>query len=352
MLFRQRVHRLTVYTLFEGTSKRWMILHILLRPSSLLPKTFSWRLSATWLGGSVPARIGASTLLLSYLAISLAAYSSTLQPGQLLVRIGVCSGSPCVTWLMPAGTAYQLEVRPGMEVVTIDGVVASDYDQLPSRPAKQIEVIGSNGQVIRAECEDHPGLRGPIKFSLWLLAGMFSALGAAVILRGPDLPSAWWFAGFAGFTAAAVAVIPASAGPHPPWALVVQVLALIGVGATFFPFVKLLVKNGDGRGWTRALSVIVATGVTIAVGFVVSVLVAPALYEIVRPAMFLYLALSVIGSVWLLSVAAMKPQLAERRQQARIALWGVGLGALPIAVVTLVPIALGFDELIPAIFPS
>ena len=177
---------------------------------------------------------------------------------------------------------------------------------------------------------------------------MFALLGAAVLLRRPDLSSARWFGAFSAAAAMALAVGPASAGSQPLWALVVQIVMLAGVGATCLPFIVALVASQRKSRLFGIPSLLIVVGIVILAGYAASVLFRPALYELVRPALFLYMAITMVGAIGLLALASVRQQSQIRVHQARIALFGIGLGTLPLITLTLVPEAFVEELLVPA----
>ena len=80
------------------------------------------------------------------------------------------------------------------------------------------ELVTPAGDVFRVEATVTPISQGPMRFSLWLVGASFALLGAAVLLRRPDLSTAKVFAAFAGTTALALVVAPSAGGPAPEWA--------------------------------------------------------------------------------------------------------------------------------------
>ena len=185
---------------------------------------------------------------------------------------------------MPVGAAYEAGARPGMRVLTIDGRAVSEYGpgQLPARAIHDVEVVTADEELVQVEWVDHSARTGPAKFSIWSVGGAFSVLGAIVLLRRPDLWTARWFAVFAGLVAAGVSVVPASAGAQPPWALFLQIIALLGVGATCLPFVNLLVRSGEGPRWPLVSILFIVAGVVFAVAYTLAVFFDPELYEVLR----------------------------------------------------------------------
>ena len=213
---------------------------------------------------------------------------------------------------------------------------------------READLLGPTGEVIRITSHDDPVIQSAAKLSLWFLGGMFALLGSAVLLRRPDLGSARWFGGFSAFTATALAVGPAAAGPQPAWALMVQAATLVGIGATCFPFVVALLGHQQTSRLTRASIVFASAGIVFMIAYGVSVLVSPAIYDLVRPGVLLYVSFSILGAVGVLGIASARQRSQIRLQQAWIALLGIGLGTLPFIALTLVPEAFTSEALVPS----
>ena len=309
------------------------------------------RLLADWPrhDNTLVPRTAALTVLIVYVALATAAYRSTLDPPQLSMRIGLCEAGPCVTWVMPASVSWDDGARPGMAVRSVDERPATELGEadLPLAPVSNAELVTPAGDVFRVEATVTPISQGPMRFSLWLVGTSFALLGAAVLLRRPDLSTAKVFAAFAGTTALALVVAPSAGGPAPEWALVVQALSSIGVGAAFVALTVALMEDSARGQRSRFLPLVVGLGVVIAGAYGASVVVEPRLYEVVRPVLILYVSACVIGSIWLLAVRSARGPRLQTRQQARIVLWGTALSVLPFVLLTLIPEATGLGTLVP-----
>ncbi len=233
-----------------------------------------------------------------------------------------------------------------MAVLSADG---SDLTagHLPSEGLKDAVVQTPEGEILHLRVTGLSYERSPLKFSLWGIGGIFALLGAAVILRRPDLRAARLFAFFAVFTASAIAVLPSAGEPFDRWAIVIENLTLTGVGATCLPFVLYLTDSGPMRRRSLLTAVMASVAVLLSGAFVMSVVAYPRMYEVVRPAFLLFLAFSVLSAVGLLAYRSIRFGPSGARQQARIALYGMVLGALPVVILNLVPEAMDVGSLVP-----
>ena len=193
-------------------------------PSKLAHKRY-WRWHKPfWRLDTQLIRIAAFTLLLVYLTLTVLAYRSTLEPGSLTFRIGLCDDTPCVSWVMPAGHGWDQGARPGMVVQSVNGrdITSSDIGTFSLETVREAELVRSvrpqapMGAVLSVVVPQNSIAQSSMKFSLWILGGMFALLGAAVVVRRPDLYIAKVFGLFAGLTALALGVAPSAGGPAPP----------------------------------------------------------------------------------------------------------------------------------------
>lgn len=236
-----------------------------------------------------------------------------------------------------------------MVVTTINGesVAGSRSASIAPSQVREAEVMTSQGKSLQVKSHLEAIGESPTKFYLWGLGGMFALLGWAVVLRRPDLRAARLFGLFAGISALALAVGPASGGPAPEWAVAMQALTLVGIGGVLLPFVCSLVGNARDQRYPLWLVAFVGLGLLIGLGYGVSVLYRPAIYEWLRPVLMLYVAASACGAVAMLALKVSRETSPGPRQQARISLLGIALGILPFVVLTLIPEAMGRGSLAP-----
>lgn len=281
------------------------------------------------------------------MAVAVVAYLTTLQPGSLGLKVGLCQGAPCISWVMPGGQAWDEGARPGMPVLKLDDFTLSEdnADAFLTAEIHDIVLQTSDGGILTITRQGEAISQYPMKFSLWVIGGMFALLSSAVLIRRPDLHAARMFGLFSVFTSLALAIGPSAGGPSPPWAIVVQFLTFAGVGASFLPFVVALM--GEAPSWYGKIvrPVVVGVGLAIIAGFLVSVLELPALYQMVRPSLFLYVSACVLAGGFLV-IRETRHTSVLRRQQARIILWGIVLSTFPFVVLTLVPEALGAEAIV------
>ena len=293
------------------------------------------------------ARAAAGGIAFLYLVTVIAAYYATLKPPQLDMRVGLCDAVPCVSWVMPAGLAWREGVRPGMPVLSVNGAALSAGGVATSAPIEQAEIVTTPGTVTSVYARAGPVGQSPTKFSMWILAGVFALLGGIVITRRLDLMTARAFATFTAVTSVALALGPAAGSSAPEWALLMEVPAFAGVGATLYLFALVLTRTTSRIASTVAVAQLVAIGLAVVVGYVASVTIQPSFYDLVRPVLFFYVAASIMGAIALLSISAVREPSLARRQGIRACLLGIVLGMLPFVAFTLFPEALGYPAVVP-----
>jgi signal transduction histidine kinase len=238
-----------------------------------------------------------------------------------------------------------------MVALSVDGrsLTAADRDTLPTQAVAEAILQSASGKTLNAKVVLRPIGQSPMKFSLWALGGVFALLGAAVVVRRPDLWSARLFGLFAGFSSLALAVGPDSGGIGHQWAIIIQIVTLAGLGASFLPFVAVLVREPAWSRWrfVRSVLLFVGFGFVLAAAYVTSVVVHPASYGWIKPILFFYMSISCLGGVGLLAYQAAREGSAVLRHQARLLAWGIVLSSLPFVSFTLIPEALGGASILP-----
>jgi len=245
---------------------------------------------------------------------------------------------------MPAGHAWHVGARPGMRVVTLNGQDArADAILLPLMKA---ELLSPNGQSLFAHATAGAAITLPwARIPLWITGALFALLGALVLVRRPDTRVARLFALFAGVTAVALGVSPASGGPHSAWSLVVQFLSLLGVACTLPAFVTALV--GDWTGSRTALRFSWLAGSVILIGYLVAVFIRPSIYSQVRVAFGAYFVGGILTALIVLARRSLLRHPSRSARDARLALTGIACGTLPFVGLTLIPQNIMHTDLVP-----
>ena len=293
-------------------------------------------------------KLAAIFLVGSYVVALLAAYPHAQDPAPLAIRLKVCDGVLCVSSVSPGGPGWLLEVEPGMSIGSLNGetVTEQNMDILLAEPFKEATFSTRSGEPFEISGPSVPALRSPIKLSMWALGAVFASLGALVILRRVDLSAARLFSLFAWATAILLAVGPSSAAGFG-WARILTGLALVGIGASLVTFAFSISVDRTSSRSALTIDIFLILGLVLVFSFVISLFLWTQMYSVVRPAVALYAAVSILLTVGLLVAVGTRQPSPAGRQQARIILWGLVLGTLPFVGFTLLPLAFGQESLLP-----
>ena len=267
-------------------------------------------------------------------------------PGDLGLTLKECGDEVCVAWVTPAGHAWQDGARPGMRVISADGVAARAAANPHSWSEAELRSV--DGRVFTVRVQPGSITRPWARISIWLTGGIFALLGALVLVRRPDALEARLFSLFAGLTGVALGAAPAAGGPHPAWALMLEFLCLLGLAATLPAFAAAFV--GAWSRYRRALSYYWGAGALLLSAYLVSLLVMPALYATVRIGFALYLLFGICSALLVLGREAFSTGGARHAptRDARLALAGIACGSLPFVGLTLIPQSAVRADLLPA----
>ena len=311
-----------------------------------------WHLRKRFSPGMHIPRLASLALLVVYSVTAFVSFQATTRPESLGLRLGMCSGEACVAWVMPASHAWDMGARAGMNVLSVNGkpVTAENISKFDSAATSQHSATlqPANGDSKFLSLGTYPIGQYPMKLSLWLLGGLFAFLGAAVVLRRPDLSAARRFGMFGGVTGIALAIGPAAGGPAPPLALAVQFISMVGVGAMFLPFVLALITDSLGKSHHRLAVAFSALGIPILIVYAVAVSAAPWVYDAAASLVILYLSTSLLVGGVLLAVSGGRQKSSLRIQQTQIAVWGIAMSTLPLIGLTLAPRMVGQPEIVSA----
>lgn len=318
-------------------------------PSKYLPAKSLWLRSLVHSDFTKATRVAAYVGLTLYAVLTFASYYSTLGPHSLGIEFESCEGNTCVDWVMPAGIAWDAGARPGMTLKSIDGEAVTPATPSQISTANPIEYIvnDSSGNRLTITSPQSAFSEDYTKFSLWGLGAVFALLGVGVALRRPDFKSARRFGLFAIVTAIALTIGPSSSSASQSWALAIQFMSLVIVGATCVSFCASLVGFDSSRFYKPIITTILFIAAAVLSAYVVAVVQMPSIYEIVRPTGFLVFAVSMLFGITILAIASFRNTNSALAQQARIALAGVATSSFPFVGLSLIPQVLGQDSLVP-----
>jgi len=279
----------------------------------------------------------------AYLLTAGSSHLALRRPADLGVRLEACDTGTCVGWVMPAGYGWHRGVRPGMRVLSVE-------ERAASGPAASRRIIAgrfesSQGTVLSAAVAPGASISMPAEIAIGLIGLAFALLAAAVLVRRPFSPAARLFAVFGGLAAVALGVAPAAGVPHPAWALIVQFVSCLALAATMPVFATTFVGSTDER--RRAMRTLFLAAAVVLAAYLGALAWRPALYTTVRVAFGLLLSMSILATVAILAVRAAGSRERAGVADSRLALAGIACGSLPFVLLTLIPLTLGYKELVP-----
>jgi len=142
------------------------------------------------------------------------------------------------------------------------------------------------------------------------------------------------------FASAVVLALAPAATRNNLWAWPVEVLAFASVPAFFFHFCATLASmRSVGRGkWTRLL---MGAGLAAGLAYLAAGYLGAGWYDVSRDFLLILLAGSVVGGIGMLACGYRRPPSLHTRQQMQIVFLGVGLGMLPLIVLSVLPEVFG-----------
>jgi signal transduction histidine kinase len=254
-----------------------------------------------------------------------------------------------ISWVQPAGLAWDAGVRPGDRLLTLDGYPAADGNTSETDTAQSVEVENPSGTVIRAAVSRESSQRTSQQRFLFLpIAAGFVLLGTAVFVLAADQRSAVAFLAFA--STGAVMLIAAVATPFGAgWALALTYVGLLCFScSTFLLFLAFPVDRLARRSGRVAAGLSIAVKVALIVWYPWAVTVDPTSYETIKRIGFAAMALDFVGTAFLVGTAY-RDRMARRetRRALSLMLIGVVVGLMPFSVLGLGAYLVGFGYLVP-----
>lgn len=262
--------------------------------------------------------------------------AGAMAPPQLNLEAAWHDGGLTVTWVRPAGQAWEEGVRPGARVISIDGQPTTRMDNVVN--AERVEVVyqGETHQtsiepVIQALPEQLP--------TVLTLAGCFATLAHWYFLVAYRRSWAWLILFLCGSAAyALVTSIPTIVGT-PLWgfnAVIVSLLVFCSACLLFFLGFPVNQMDTPSRKYLAITSV--TTSVIMALLYLYVIQVDPVRYDLLRRWIQALQLVNVLGAGYLAVTGFMecryRPHLAEA-----LGIVGIGLllGVLPFCGLVLLP---------------
>jgi signal transduction histidine kinase len=284
--------------------------------------------------------------VLGLLAFAQASLAATRKLPSLGVRAADVGGQMQITWVQPAGIAWDAGVRPGDVVLSVGGT--------PAQAAPGPQAVASARRVqVRSRSGAHPVVTVSIDASLasaraasidrrvtfFTLAACFMVVGAAIYVLGSELATGRVVFGLS--LAAATALEAAVATPYrATWALCAEDVAVVVFCASVFLLFVVFPVNRLAVGWGRVAACVCLAATAILLGLYAWVLAANSVgYAWLEPAAFVVLAAEFAGAAGLAVYALVQRPAMQREVRPAMALIVLGIlaGLAPFYLLTIVP---------------
>jgi signal transduction histidine kinase len=297
-------------------------------------------------------RATAWALALASLALLLALAELSLQEAARQPTLGIATasagGSVVVTYVLPAGTAWDAGIRPGDRILEADGRPAEALSAPDLDSARSLVLAKRSGAEAATPLPENIPVTSSQAAAFLFLAAAFALLGGitAVIVdrrRLGLLFLAWTV------SAAACFELPIAQVSGRPWPYVLENLALIAFGGSTLALFLAFPANRLARRPARlALWAAGVWHLAIALAYGYSVLGDSLAYEVVQKALHLTLAADLVVAVVAVAAPLAGAAIARRGLPAAsvLVLIGVAGGLFPFAAFSLVPHSLGAGYLV------
>lgn len=277
--------------------------------------------------------------------------NATGQRPQFGVRGQRAGASLTITWVQPAGLAWDAGIRPGDRVVSLTGNAVESLDGPTALAGARALVVRSpEGRLATVSDVASPVLGSEQQRLAFLaLAACFVMVGGAVFVLSTDTVVPCLILALAVVTAVMLGAGIATAY-GAAWALAIEFGAVTCFGAVAlllflaFPVNRLCTPAGR---WVAVSGLVVTLALLAMYGWVVRV--APSAYTLLRPLGLTALAVELALASGLAIVAWVRPSPERRHARASLALVAAGAvaGLAPFGVLVAVPSALGDGYLLP-----
>lgn len=272
------------------------------------------------------------------------------EPPWLGLRTVRRNGHLVISWVQPAGLAWDDGIRPGAIVIA----VSNQPEGTLVRPgavanASSVQVRDPTGALLTVVAVASPTLGTPEeRFGFLAIAACFVVIGGAIFVLAADVLDASMMLSLT-VTAAAMLEAAMATRVGASWALALEFVTLACFGASAvllflnFPVPRLHTRSGRS---IAAVCLAATAALVIAYGW--TVLVDTSAYVLLRPALYVVLTAELLaaGLLVALSCAQTSPGQAEARRMAALMAVGTAAGLAPFCLLALVPYLLGFGFLL------
>ncbi|MBI2849154.1 MAG: hypothetical protein HYX88_03390 [Chloroflexi bacterium] len=301
-------------------------------------------------------RLIALGCLVAYGLIMLASVAAALGPSSMgLDARPMPDGSWRISWVMPAGLAWDGGVRPGDLLLAIDGVPTENAAPLyPLSQAQGVVVHSQTTGEIRVIAGTEPPVSTrssarsavlPVVIPMGILSVIYAVLGLLVYTRIPYGVGAA-FGAFAGAIALVFMLAPASLSGQP-WAQAGQFLSIVLMAGTFPYFFSIFPRERfwSLRGIRVTPHIYLYSFLAISASYGMNVLWMPTAYPSIRTAFFAYLFLGLLASLALLVHSWITGEMGDRKSLGIVAA-GTAVAVAPLALLTSLPQMLGLPYIL------
>jgi signal transduction histidine kinase len=283
-------------------------------------------------------------IILAELSLTTAA-----QLPQLGLRAEAFGDRVIITQVLPAGVAWEAQVRPGDQVLSVADAPVTPDDAPTLNVAPKIQVRSISGAVLTTSVAKGRADFSPI--SVWsfpLVAACFVLIGMLVFVLAADAFIAW---SVLGLTIAMAMTLLAARSTYQSafWALAVVFAGIMIFGiSTFMLFLIFPVNRLRTLSGRVAAAVALSATLALMLAYPWIILMYPARYNELRRASSALVALELLGACALLGLTALRRRSRQNHQDV-LGLLGLGMaGAVaPFALFSLIPIFIGIPLLAP-----
>ena len=253
-------------------------------------------------------------------------------------------GDLTITWVQPAGLAWDAGVRPGDLVRTIDGNPMTSRETVADvRDARAIQVQTSAGSRMDVAVDAAEVVARERRWSFLTLAAALATVGSAIWVLGTDLLLAGTT--WAMMMTAAVALIAATATPFGAgWVLALEFVALYTFAVSVLAFFLVFPINRLQASWARW---VLGSALGVAIGscgwYLGMVASDSGGYVVLQHVGLLTFVLELGGASLLAGLSLIRASPARRAAQRALGLvaFGATVGLLPFCLLVLLPDLLG-----------
>ncbi len=265
------------------------------------------------------------------------------QPAPLGLRAEARGSDLVVAYVVPAGLASDVGVRPGDAILQVDGAPASarDGDRIPG--ARTATILANDETLIELRAESSPFLRAPLQRVAFLVtAWAFVLVGGAVFVLATDVEAAGLLLAMSTSAASALTVAIATAA-RPAWGLSAEYVSVLTFAlSTLLFFLRFPLRRDRTPAGRRALRASLVATIAVLIGYAWAFASGQGGYTQLRQAAFGLVGVELLAALGL----ALWPAGGSGRSLSPLLALGTAAGLGPFTVLSLAPSLLGRDYLV------